>query len=137
VLVGRATTDTLTNKTIIGLTAASTILTGGATPVPIGYRDIPQNAQNANYALTLNDAGGHIYSKNSAAQTITVPAYGSVPMPLGVAVTIVNNGASDITISSGGPVLLHGNATTTGNKTVSPRGVVTLLHVENDVWIII
>jgi hypothetical protein len=138
VMVGRATTDTLTNKTIVGLAAGSTIfnITGG-NQVAIGYRDVPQNAQNGNIALALKDAGGHIYSKNNGQQGITVPAFALVPLPIGMAVTIVNNGSSDITIGSGGPILLHANASTTGNKTLPPKGVVTLLHVENDIWFII
>lgn len=136
VFVGRATTDTLLNKTIVGLAGGSSILNAGA-QVAIGFRDVPQNQQNGNYALQTTDAGCHIYSKNSGAQVITVPAYGAVPMPLNCAVTIVNNGGADLIISSGGPILHHANATTTGNKTLPPKGVVTLLHVEADVWFII
>jgi hypothetical protein len=138
VMVGRATTDTLTNKTIVGLAAGSTIfnITGGV-QVAIGYRDVPQNRQDGNVALALKDAGMHIYSKNNGQQGITVPANALVPLPIGMAVTIVNNGSSDIIIASGGPVLIHANATTTGNKTLPPKGVVTLLHVEPDIWFII
>jgi hypothetical protein len=138
VMVGRATTDTLTNKTVVGLAAGSSIfnITGGD-QVAIGYRDIPQNRQDGNYALALKDAGGHVYSKNTGQQGITIPAYALVPLPVGMAVTIVNNGTNDLIIGSGGPILLHANATTTGNKTLPPKGVITALHVENDVWFLI
>jgi len=138
VMVGRATTDTLTNKTIVGLAAGSTIytITGGA-QVVIGYRDVPQNRQDGNYAIALKDAGGHIYGKNTGAQGITVPAFALVPLPIGMAVTIVNNGTNDLSIGSGGPILIHANSSVTGTKTLPPKGVVTLLHVENDIWFII
>lgn len=138
-VVTRSTTDILSNKTLNGLAAGSTILipVGAGTPVAIGYRDIPQNRQDGSYNLTLRDAGGYIYSKNVGAQTIGIPAYATTPLPLDMAVTIINNGNTDILIASGGPVLLHANATTTGNKTLPPRGVITALHVENDGWFLI
>jgi hypothetical protein len=138
VIVGRATTDTLTNKTLVGLAAGSTIfnITGGA-QVAIGYRDVPQNRQDGNYTIALKDAGGHVYSKNTGAQGITIPAYALVPLPLGMAVTIVNNGTNDIIVGSGGPILIHANSSLTGNKTLIPKSVITALHVENDVWFLI
>jgi hypothetical protein len=138
VMVGRATTDTLTNKTLVGLAAGSTIfnITGGV-QVAIGYRDVPQNRQDGNYAIGLKDAGGHIYSKNAGQQGITIPAYALVPLPIGMAVTIINNGSNDLIVGSGGPILIHANSSLTGNKTLIPKSVITALHVENDVWFLI
>jgi hypothetical protein len=136
VMVGRATVDTLTNKTIVGLVAGSTILNSAGAQIAIGYRDAPQNRQDGNYILALKDAGGHVYSKNVGAQTVTIPTFAAVPLPIGMAATIINNGTTDITIS-GGPTLIHANTTATGNLTLPPKGAVTALHVENDVWFLI
>lgn len=137
-IVGRATTDTLTNKTLVGLHASSSILNGAGSPVAIGYRDIPQNRQDGNYVITPADAGRHIYCKPGGGSTITVPSHASQPnLLVGAAVTIVHNGGGELLIASGGPILIHGNTTVTGNKTLASKGVVTLLKVENDLWFIL
>jgi hypothetical protein len=135
--VGTTDTQTLSNKTISGAATGSTVNDASGSAWSIGFREVPQNPQNASYQLVAADNGKHIYSLNSAAQTITVPPNGTVGFPLGTTVTIVNNGASAITIAQGsGVTLCQAGTTSTGNRTLAVRGVATLIKVETNIWFV-
>lgn len=135
-IVGTTDTQTLSNKTLSGANTNSTILDNGATSHLIGYRQIPQNAQNSNYTLALADDGKHIYSANTGAQSITIPANASVAFPTGTAVVIVNNGTTAITVNAAAVTLYQAGTSNTGNRTLSTRGMATLLKVGTDTWFI-
>lgn len=135
--VGTSDSQTLTNKTISGAATGSSVNDAGGSAWSIGFREVPQNAQSAAYQLVAADNGKHIYSLNSAAQTITVPPNGTVGFPLGTTVTIVNNGASAITVAQGsGVTLCQAGTTSTGNRTLAVRGVATLIKVETNIWFV-
>jgi hypothetical protein len=135
-LVGTTDTQTLTNKTLSGVNTNSTILDNGGASRIIGYRQVPQNAQSSNYTLVLADDGKHIYSTNSGAQSVTIPANASVAFPTGTAVVIVNNGTTAITVNAASVTLYQAGTTNTGNRTVAARGMATLLKVDTDTWFV-
>jgi hypothetical protein len=136
-VVGTTDSQTLTNKTIAGAASGSSINDAGGAAWSIGFREVPQNIQSAAYTLALADNGKHIYSLNSAAQTITVPPNGSVAFPTGTTVVIVNNGGSAITMAQGsGVTLCQAGTTSTGNRTLAVRGMATLIKVETNVWFV-
>ena len=99
---------------------------------------IPQNAQNVNYTFGLSDAGRHIYSTATAAQSLTIPTNATVPFTIGTAITIVNNGTVAIGIISTGVTVYKAgnNVAWASSGTLGVKGLVTLLKVENDVWFI-
>lgn len=137
VVVGTTDSQTLSNKTFTGAATGSTINDAGGAAWAVGFREVPQNAQSASYQLVAADNGKHIYSLNSAAQTITVPPNGTVGFPLGTTVVIVNNGGSAITIAQGsGVTLCQAGTTSTGNRTLAVRGMATLIKVETNVWFV-
>ncbi len=137
-VVGRNTADTLTNKTITGLNVASTINDSGGTPYRLGFKGLPQSAQNANYTLALADACKHVYSKNAGAQTITIPLNATIAFVVGEDfVTIINNGTTAISISpTGGVTLKWAGSGTTGARTLAVSGWATLLLTEANLWFI-
>jgi hypothetical protein len=116
--------------------ASGSTISDGTTAFNIGYLNVPQNAQSSNYTLALTDTGKHIYSTNSGAQTITIPANASVAFPKGAALTIVNNGTTAITVSASAVTLYQAGTTNTGNRTLATKGVATLLKVDTDTWFI-
>ena len=95
----------------------------------------PQNAQNGNYTLVLGDAGKHIYSTNTGAQTITIPTNASVAFPIGTLITIVNEGTTQIALSVAG-VTIRNNASSVAlaAPVISPAGAVQLLKVGTNTW---
>ncbi len=136
-VVGTTDSQTLSNKTISGAATGSTVNDAGGSAWSIGFREVPQNAQSASYQLVAADNGKHIYSLNSAAQTITVPPNGTVGFPLGTTITIINNGGSAITIAQGsGVTLCQAGTTSAGNRTLAVRGRATLIKVETNVWFV-
>jgi hypothetical protein len=106
----------------------------------IGYLNVPQNNQGtSSYVLTLNDLGGHILSTVSSSANIYIPTNSSVSWPIGTAITIVNNGTGNasITANSGVTLYLAGNVTTGANlRVLGTRGMATLLNISANVWYI-
>ena len=136
VAVGTTDTQTLTNKTLTAMASASTVRDSAGTSYAIGYREVPQNAQNGAYTLSLADVGKHIFSANAGAQTITLPTNAVAAFAIGTAITIVNAGTSPISLSAAGVTLYQAGSNNTGNRTIAVRGVATLLKVGTDVWFI-
>jgi hypothetical protein len=90
----------------------------------VGFRNIPQNAQTANYTATLNDVGEHI--------SITT---GGVNVPISVfspgdVFTVFNNSVSNQSLvqNSGATLRLAGTATT-GTRTIAQYGLATVLCI--------
>lgn len=104
----------------------------------IGYRDVPQNAQSSAYTFAAGDAGKHVYSTNSGAQTVTVPTNASVALPVGTAVTIVNNGTTAITFTTTGTTVYKAgtSAAWASGGTLAVRGMATWLKVATDTWFV-
>lgn len=94
-------------------------------------RSVPQNAKTASYTLVAGDAGKHISITTGG---ITVPA--SV-FSIGDAISIYNNSSSDQTITQGSSVTLRlAGDGTAGNKTLAGYGLVTVLCVASNVFVI-
>lgn len=116
--------------------AAFAAATGPTSALAVGFRGVPQNQQNSAYTLVLADAGRHIYSANTGAQTITVPTNASVAFPVGTTLALFNNGTTAITISTTGITMYLAGTASTGNRTVATKGLVTLLKLATDTWAI-
>lgn len=95
----------------------------------------PQNVQNGNYTLVLADAGKHIYSANTGAQTITIPTNASIAFPIGTLITIVNQGTTAITLSAAGVTLQNnGSNTTLGAPIINTGVALQLLKTGTNAW---
>jgi hypothetical protein len=135
--------------TIVGANANTTIQTGsnrwnfasdGQLYLPgnivAGYRDIPQISWTGTPTIALADLGEHYYTA-SGGVTINIPANSSVPLPIGAAVTLINQSGANCTIGANAGVTLYlaGNATT-GNRTLAWYGFATLVKVATDTWFV-
>lgn len=95
----------------------------------------PQNVQSSNYTLVLSDAGKHIYSANSGAQTITIPTNASVPFPIGTLIAFVNRGTTDIRFSYAGVTIYpNGGSTALTYAAVTVGQAVQLLKIGTNTW---
>lgn len=100
-----------------------------------GFRGLPQNTQSSGYTLTLADSGKHIYSTNTALQTITVPTNAAVPFTIGTRITIVNMGTSDIVLLAYGvSVYPNGSTTVYPYPVIKPGSTVELLKTGTNTW---
>jgi hypothetical protein len=105
----------------------------------MGFRNIPQNSQSADYTLVLADSGKHIFhpSADTSARTWTIPANSSVAYPVGTAITFINqNAAGVITIAITTDVMRLAGASTTGSRTLAANGLATAIKVTATEWII-
>lgn len=115
----------------------SATMTGNSTidGILLGYRSIPQNTQSGSYTLTLTDNGKHVYATGSTA-TITIPTNSAVALPVGSAVTLINNGSGALTISTTSLTVFFAGTSLTGNRTLNAKGMATLIKVATDTWFI-
>lgn len=104
----------------------------------IGYRNIPQNSQSANYTAVLADSGKHLLhpSGGGAGDTFTIPANGSVAYELGTAITFVNRDSNSLSIAITTDTLILAGTTSTGTRTLAQNGVATAIKVESTTWVI-
>ena len=128
-----ANTDITALDQDITVTATGTIAAN-----TIGYRGIPQNAQNGAYSFDLPDAGKHVYSVNTGAQTITVPTNATTAIPVGTAITVVNNGTTAITFTTTGVTVYKAgtSAAWASGGTLAVRGLATWIKVDTNVWFV-
>jgi hypothetical protein len=95
----------------------------------------PQNIQSGNYTLQLSDAGKHIYSSNTGAQTITIPTNASVAFPIGSLITIVNMGTNAITLSASGVSIFPiGSLTALTNPRLGSGAPMQLIKTATNSW---
>jgi hypothetical protein len=109
---------------------------GAGSAAPSGAVSYPQNIQSGDYTLVLSDAGKHIYSMNSAPQTITIPTNASVAFPIGSVVTIINRGTASITLETSG-ISIYNNGDILpifGIKTIPAGRSVQIIKTGEDVW---
>lgn len=100
-----------------------------------GVAVYPQNIQSGNYTLALSDAGKHIYSSNTSAQTITIPTNASVAFPIGSVVTIVNMGTTKIGLSVSGVSIIPTGSITALSSAQIPSGTsVQLMKTATNTW---
>ena len=102
----------------------------------IGYRDIPQIVFTSNSTLALTDAGKHYYSANSA-NVITIPNNTTVSFNIGSAISIIQQGTANLTLTPDAGVTLYlaGNSTSS-SRMLGNYGMATLMKVATDTWFI-
>jgi hypothetical protein len=141
--------QTLTNKTLTAPTLTTPVLgtpTSGALTNctadgtdAVGFRNIPQNSQSADYTLVLADSGKHILhpSADTSARTFTIPANSSVAYPIGTALTFINqDSAGVVTIAITTDTMRLSPAGTTGSRTLAANGSATCIKLTSTEWII-
>jgi hypothetical protein len=128
-LVGRATTDTLSNKT-------AGVATTSSTAASLGYLGIPQSATATTATLAIGDAGKHIYVITNG-QTITIPANTSVAYPIGTTIDfIAGASATTVTIAIATDTMYLAGTGTTGSRTLAAHGMATAVKVDATTWYI-
>jgi hypothetical protein len=124
-VLGTPTSGTLSNCTVDGTDA-------------VGFRNVPQNSQSADYTLVLADAGKHIFhpSADNNARTFTIPANSSVVYPVGTAITFINMAVANVTIAITSDTLTLSAAGTTGSRTLATNGSATCIKIASTQWLI-
>lgn len=122
-LVGKATTDTLTNK---NLTSATNTF-----PSTLAVVALTLNAQTGTtYTPVLTDATKLVTLSNAGAITLTVPTNASVAYPTGSQINIQQIGAGQVTIVGDTGVTISA----TGTKLRVQWSGATLVKTDTNVW---
>jgi hypothetical protein len=122
-----------------GSTVQSSNLTipDDAASTEVGYMNVPQNSQSANYTTVLSDRGGHIYHPTSDdnPRTWTIDSNANVAYAIGTVLTFVND-QNTITIAITSDTLVWAEDGSTGSRTLAENGIATALKVTSTRWII-
>jgi hypothetical protein len=104
-------------------------------PQNTGFRTVPQTAQGT-YTYALTDSGKNV-SPNATGLTHTIPTNASVAFPLGAVIVAFNNSGGNLTIAPDTGVTLYlAGTTSTGSRTLSHRGLATLMKLATDIWVV-
>ena len=124
-VLGTPSSGTLSSCTVDGTNA-------------VGFRNIPQNSQSADYTLVLDDAGKHIFhpSTDANARTFTIPDNGSVAYPIGTAITFINMTSAAVTIAITTDTMYLSSAGTTGSRSLAQYGSATAIKMTSTTWLI-
>jgi hypothetical protein len=126
-LVGKDTTDTLTNKTLTSPTLNTPTINDAR-------QNLTLNAQTGTtYTLVLTDNGRLVTLNNAAAITVTVPLNSSVAFATGAIVNLQQIGAGQVTVAGASGVTLNG----TGTKTRAQWSAASLIKTATDTWTLI
>jgi hypothetical protein len=126
-LVGRDTTDTLTNKTLTSPTLNTPTINDAR-------QNLTLNAQTGTtYTLVLTDNGRLVTLNNAASITVTVPLNSSVAFATGAIVNLQQIGAGQVTVAGAAGVTLNG----TGTKTRAQWSAASLVKTATDTWTLI
>lgn len=130
-----ATTATNVN----GGTVNGSVVNGTTSTTQVGYLVVPQIRIDGvnSYTLNISDQGKHIYCVTATSQAIVIPTHTAQPLPIGTAVTLIQNGTGTVLVqTSTGVTLVLAGAEETGDRTLFATALVTLLKVENNTWFI-
>ena len=126
-LVGKATTDTLTNKTLTSPTLNTPTINDAR-------QNLTLNAQTGTtYTLVITDNGRLVTLSNAAAITLTVPLNATVAFATGAIINIQQIGAGQVTVAGAAGVTLNG----TGTKTRAQWSAASLVKTATDTWTLI
>jgi hypothetical protein len=125
-------TQTLTNKTITGLTSASTVLDSSGASYSVGFRTMPLST-NVSGTLILSDNAKFYYVTSG----LTIPLNSSVAFDIGTVITIVSNSTAITITPASGVTLQLANSATSGTRSLASNGVATLLKVAVNTWFVI
>jgi hypothetical protein len=118
--------------TVTGSPAAGTTSTGTS---GFGYMGLPQNATTTGaYGVLAADAGKHIYS--TATRTVTIPANGTIAMPVGSTLVFIAGSGATVTIAITTDTLYLAGPGTTGSRTLAAFGMATAVKITATSWII-
>jgi hypothetical protein len=126
-LVGKATTDTLTNKTLTSPTLNTPTINDAR-------QNLTLNAQTGTtYTLVITDNGRLVTLSNAAAITLTVPLNATVAFATGAVINIQQIGAGQVTVAGAAGVTVTG----TGTKLRTQYSAAALVKTGTDSWTLI
>jgi len=140
-VVGTSDTQTLSNKTLTTPTISSfanathnhTAAAGGGTLTAAAIYYGFNTSTGTSYTLTLNDAGKVLPISNSSANTVTVPLNSSVAFPTGTAITLVQTGAGQTSITGAVGVTIQSESSKL--KLKAQYATAGLLKTDTDTWV--
>lgn len=120
---------------VIGLSATQYLVE--EIPVPDGASNFIVKALASSPTLDYGDRGAMFVHTDGTIRNITIPANATTPLPIGFTFSVFNDtGAANTTISINTDTLLLVGSGSTGTRTISGVGLVTVTKVSSTKWVI-
>lgn len=135
--VAAASLTTEQVQDIIGAMLVGGEYDDGTGTLRVGYLEIPQNSQSANYTAVLSDQAKHLFhpASDNNPRTFTIPPNASVAYRVGTAITFVNK-INTLTIAITSDTLTWAEDGSTGSRTLAANGMATALKITSTEWLI-
>ena len=110
--------------------------TGGDATNNIGYLNIPQNSQSADYTTVLADSGKCLFHPvaDNNIRTFTIDSNANVAYPIGTVIAFKNNAAAALSIAITSDTLTLDGTGTTGTRTLAQFGKATAIKETATSW---
>lgn len=115
--------------------SAGADMTPATTPstTAVGYLGAPVNTQNGTYGIVMADAGRLIYHTSASAHTWTLPANGTIALPIGTVIALANeSGGGVVTLAITSDTLRWGSST--GSRSLAANATASLVKVASTTW---
>lgn len=105
---------------------------------PVGFLNIPQNSQSANYTTVLSDSGKCIFHPASDAneRTFTIASNASVAYPIGSVIQFCNFTSQVLTIAINSDTMFLAGTGSTGSRSLAQYGIANAMKVGATTWIV-
>ncbi len=122
------------------LSASGLVTTPNASALEVGYKGILPTIDSGDHPIVLADAGKAFYM-TGASKTITIPANGTIALPVGTVIVVIGGNATGTTIAITTDALyLAGTGFVTGgagtSRTLAYGGQATLYKIAATQWFV-
>ena len=107
-----------------------------ASAFPTAHQRIISSESGTSVTLDINDTGKALVFSNSDPITVSIPADSTYEFSIGQTFLLVQVGAGTVTVTSELGVTLNGLSVSAPVDIAGQYGVVTLLKVDEDEWVI-
>jgi hypothetical protein len=111
-----------------------TVTTNNGSASEVGFKGMPVISMTSDASVSLGTAGGFVYYTGAGGHTLTIPANGSVAMPVGTVISFFNNGSGSFSIAITTDVLIWAGPGSTGTRTIALYGQGVLTKIASNAW---
>jgi hypothetical protein len=113
-----------------------TVTTDNLSASEVGFKGMPIASMTSDASISLSTSGNFVYYTGAGGHTLTIPANGSVAIPVGTVIGFFNNGSGSFSIAITTDTLIWAGSGSTGTRTIALYGQGALTKIASNAWTI-